>query len=418
LSFAKPQENLPGSSGAALRARFDAQFEALRRVASNGANIFQHGALEVRWTPISRLRGDPAPWRDLVRRAIEPNVFLEPGFALAAAEHFGGSDLGVLTVHAGQRLVGLLPGRVEGIGAGRPVPVFVAWTHPFAPLSAPLLDREAAADAVSALMAAMRALPGAPKAALFPLLPEAGVAARLIGLEVAAKGRAVARFNIHSRAALMREDEDALSMVSTRKRKELGRQRRRLLEAGHLAHEVSSEVRAVRAAVADFIVVEERGWKGRTGGAAAQEPAAEQFMTEAVAALAAERKARVDRLILDDRTIAAAITLFSGDYAWFWKIAYDENFARYSPGVQMALDLTDALEDDRGLALVDSCAVADHPMIDHLWAGRIAMADWLVPLDGAVSFALAVGAERMRRAMLSPLKALRGRLLRTRARVN
>ena len=102
--------------------------------------------------------------------------------------------------------------------------------------------------------------------------------------------------------------------------------------------------------------------------------------------------------------------LYSGDYGWFWKIAYDEEFARFSPGVQIALDLTDVLEADRNLELVDSCAVADHPMIDHLWAGRINMADWLVPLDSPASFAVAAASERARRAALVPLKALRRRL--------
>jgi CelD/BcsL family acetyltransferase involved in cellulose biosynthesis len=101
----------------------------------------------------------------------------------------------------------------------------------------------------------------------------------------------------------------------------LNRQRRRLAEAGRLENRVSSEVREVRAAVAEFIDLEERGWKGRAGSAVAFDPAAAEFMIEAVTALARDRKARVDRLCLDDRTIAAAITLYSGDYAWFWKIA-------------------------------------------------------------------------------------------------
>jgi hypothetical protein len=143
-----------------------------------------------------------------------------------------------------------------------------------------------------------------------------------------------------------------------------------------------------------------------------RDPAAARFMAEAVGALADEGKARVDRLTLNKRTVAAAITLYSGDYAWFWKIAYDEEFARYSPGVQIALDLTEALEADRRLALVDSCAVADHPMIDHLWSGRIPMADWLVPIDGMASFMTASVAERARRAAISPLKKLRARFRR------
>jgi hypothetical protein len=60
--------------------------------------------------------------------------------------------------------------------------------------------------------------------------------------------------------------------------------------------------------------------------------------------------------------------------------------------------------------MIDSCAVADHPMIDRLWSGRLAMADWLVPLDGSLSFAAAAVTERARRMLIAPAKALRNRL--------
>jgi len=134
-----------------------------------------------------------------------------------------------------------------------------------------------------------------------------------------------------------------------------------------------------------------------------------QFFMQAVTALLGEGKARIDLLKLDGRSLAAAVTLLSGDRAWFWKTAYDEATSRFSPGVQLALDLTEALSKDERIKLVDSCAVADHPMIDHLWGGRIAMADWLMPLAGQASFAAAIAAEQLRRAVISGAKAVRGR---------
>ena len=62
-----------------------------------------------------------------------------------------------------------------------------------------------------------------------------------------------------------------------------------------------------------------------------------------MAALAADGKARIDRLFLNGTAIAATVTLASGDTAWCWKIAYDEGFARSSPGVQLVCDLTEKL---------------------------------------------------------------------------
>jgi CelD/BcsL family acetyltransferase involved in cellulose biosynthesis len=367
--------------------------------------------IEVDWRPLNTLdAADIARWRDLVRRALEPNVFLEPAFARAAAAHLPGPDIGVLLVRAGSRLLGLLPGHVEGLAHGRPVATFRVWTHPFAPLSTPLVDREAAADVVAAMLEALPKLPGSPRLALFPHIDEQGPVAGLLAECLGQSGRAACRLDPHQRAALVCNEGHPLGAVGAKKLKELRRQRRRLAEVGTLTRDTITATDAIGAAVADYLTVETHGWKMRAGGAAKLDAASARFLTEAVAGLAAEGKARIDLLKLG-AAIAATITLFSGNRAWFWKTAYDEDFARYSPGVQLALDLSEALGQDPALALVDSCAVADHPMIDHLWGGRLAIADWLLPLGGRGLFMAGIAAERMRRAIVSPLKALRARLL-------
>src|SRR5262249_36529754 len=160
-----------------------------------------------------------------------------------------------------------------------------------------------------------------------------------------------------------------------KKLKELRRQRRRLAETGAVELVTAREPAGIAAALADFLALEAAGWKGRAGTAAAAHLPVRTFMESALGNLAAEGHAHIDRLIHDGRPLAAAITLQSGATAWFWKIAYDETQARASPGVQIALDLTEALLADPAIARADSCATADHPMIDHLWRERLALAD-------------------------------------------
>jgi hypothetical protein len=82
--------------------------------------------------------------------------------------------------------------------------------------------------------------------------------------------------------------------------------------------------------------------------------------------------------------------LRSGDTAWCWKIAYDEQHARASPGVQLMLQATKTLLAEPGLSHIDSCAAPDHPMIDHIWRERLPLADRLVRPgpDGGAAFAL------------------------------
>ena len=83
------------------------------------------------------------------------------------------------------------------------------------------------------------------------------------------------------------------------------------------------------------------------------------------------------------RPLAATITLRSGTTAWFWKIAYEEEVARASPGVQLTLDVTEQLLAQPDVLRADSCATADHPMIDHLWRERLALADLMIAPSAA-----------------------------------
>lgn len=343
-----------------------------------------------------------AEWRDLAGRTLEQNVFLDPGFARAAAKLPGQNPLLVM-VRRDDRLIGLFAGEIEGLSSGRAVPTFTSWTHAYAPFGAPLLDAEHAEQALSAFLAIVRSMPEAPKLVLFPMLNEAGAFAGLLK-HVAPAFR---RFGVHGRAAFCPRAQDALP-VGHKKLKELRRQYRRLAEEGEISHETIREPSKIVSAMSEYLALEAKGWKGRSGSAALSHEGSEIFMREAVAALAQDGKARIDFLRLDGNPIASSITLSSADRAWFWKISYDEAFARYSPGVQLTLTVTEDFKRSQEFVLVDSCAVAGHPMIDHLWPERIEIADWLVPLAGQASLAAGSLFETARRMSIAGLKAARG----------
>jgi hypothetical protein len=123
----------------------------------------------------------------------------------------------------------------------------------------------------------------------------------------------------------------------------------------------------------------------------------------------------IAELSLDGRDIASVILLRSGDCAWPWKIAYDEDMARFSPGLQAMTDLTAALLADESIRFADSCAVPDHPLIDHLWRDRLSVADVMVALGPGASFALACRMETMRRDALATARRMRNVLRRAMA---
>ena len=104
------------------------------------------------------------------------------------------------------------------------------------------------------------------------------------------------------------------------------------------------------------------------------------FVRRATAALAETGQCEIVTLRAGDTPVAAAIVLRHQDRAFYFKLGVDERFAKLSPGVQLTLDLTRHLCADPAIALADSTASPDHPMINPIWRGRLAIGDVLIPL--------------------------------------
>jgi CelD/BcsL family acetyltransferase involved in cellulose biosynthesis len=370
-------------------------------------------ALRVEWRPFAELAPVTDDWRALAARALDPNVFYEPAFAFAAQPVFGG-DAGACLVWSrpSQQLVGLFPARVERRRHGIALPVLCGWTHPYAPLGTPLVDRKQPDAVIGAWLDHVARDPHLPKILLLPYLPLDQRLSRTLDAALEKRGGKAVSFAPHERALLSPGGERQNYLdhaLGHKKRKELRRQRRRLGEHGTLDTNVVTTPDDVATALNDFLVLEASGWKGRAGTAAAEHADIRGFMEGAMKALAAEGKVSVHRLTLDAHPIAAIITLFTGTTAWTWKTAYNEAFAASSPGVQLMLDVTETLIARTDIAQVDSCATAHHPMIDHLWRERLALADRFIRIgpDHKAAFALACALEGARRGAITTAKSLR-----------
>ena len=311
-----------------------------------------HGTIEsnfrVEWRPLAQLRSAAAQWRALAASAIAPNVFYEPAFALAAQPMFG-SDVGaglVWSRGASPRLLGFFPARIERWRYGIPLPVLVAWTHPYAPLSAPLVDRDAAAAVIAAWLDHVAGDPGLPDVLLLPIAPIGGGLAAAFDAVLTQRGGTSVAFGSHQRALLAPTGVRNTYLdhaISKHKRRTLRWQRRRLADSGVVSFDSAREPATIAKALGDYLALEAGGWKGRAGTAVRADDALRKFVEGAVTELAGQGKAQVVRLRVGDRAVAAGIVLRSGDTAWFWKIAYDESFARLSPGVQLVLDLSQGI---------------------------------------------------------------------------
>jgi O-antigen/teichoic acid export membrane protein/CelD/BcsL family acetyltransferase involved in cellulose biosynthesis len=381
--------------------------------AATGENISivpaqSHHAFTVEFRKPDELHDIKDDWRALCARAIEPNVFFEPDVALNAIPVFGENVVAALvwTVEIPRRLVGLM--LVRKVRRNGITPALHGFTNPFSGLSLPLIDRDMAEPTIAALLDHIRGNPQLPNTLLIPFVAEEGPLAAAFDAVLAQRGANFAVFDRHRRAlfAPAAERESYFKTVlSSKKRKELRRQRNRLEDSGPLTFSMSTQ-EDTAAALDDFLTLEASGWKGDKGTAVARDPAVCNFFSKAVLGLASVGQATIARLTQNGRPLAAGVILKSGKGAWFWKVAYDETLSQTSPGVQLTLDLTEAIARDPSIAFIDSCAVPDHPMIDHFWRERLAVADWMIGLNPRRPFALDVAVEHLRRRTRLALKRL------------
>lgn len=379
-----------------------------------------HGTIassfDVERRPLAALGEVVEPWRALTARAAEPNPYYEPAFALAGAPVFGRSAHALLvwSKPPGKRLLGLFPARIArryGVGPR----VLAGWIHPFCLLATPLVDREHPEEVIAAWLDHVAGERALPDVALLPTLSLEGAFAAALDRVLANRKASHVDFGPHQRALLAPGADRAnylAQSMGAKHRKELPRRRRRLAELGAVAHEIATTVADVTEAFEHFLELEARGWKGDRGTAGMNDETRLRFFRKAMADLARDGQARIDLLRVGERVIATSVVLRSGDALFGWKMAYDEDYAKYSPGTQLMLDFTQHVLADDNVARVDSCAAADHPMVNHLWNGRHAVADRMLAVrpDRSRVFNTACAMEHIRRRAIDGTKAMRDKL--------
>ena len=324
---------------------------------------------------------DVGEWRALDQRAIEPNGYYLPDWELAVnATAPGRTGASALAAWDDSRLIGLMPVVPLSRAMKIPLPALVS-AHPYGTLCTPLLDGDTAEDAAQLMLQAARQA-GA-RALLLREVALDGAAMKAFNRVLRGEGLRSRILNWHLRASLdaTRPAHELLhDALGGKKLKELRRQRHRLAEHGDVGFKVARSPQDVAAALETFLTLEAGGWKGERGTALAQVEGDAAFIRRATRALAETGQCEIVTLRAGDMAVASGIVLRHQSRAFFFKIGVDARFAKYSPGVQLTLELTRHLCADPLIASADSTASPDHPMINPIWRGRFAIGDVLVPL--------------------------------------
>jgi hypothetical protein len=93
----------------------------------------------------------------------------------------------------------------------------------------------------------------------------------------------------------------------------------------------------------EFLELEASGWKSKGGTAIRQHPDVVQFYSRLMSRFSAARACEINLQRLGGRNIAGQFCLISGGTWYHLKIAYDEEFHRFSPGFLLFEDLDETI---------------------------------------------------------------------------
>ena len=257
--------------------------------------------------------------------------FQRPGWVRTWVGCFGKpADLLVATVRRGDELVAVLPLRRRG-----------RWLTSPANLETPRFDAVAADEA-----AARRLLSGVVGLRCRPLeltfLPRSGVAMTALDDVLDSSRRPALWESVRDQPRIDttgRWEDYEVRELSPQRRSELRRKTRRLAELGALELDVRDGRERLDELLQEGLCLEAAGWKGRAGTAVLARPARHRFYT-AIARWAAEAGIlRLAFLRLDGEPLAFSFSIEDGGVHYGLKLAYDEEYKRFSPGILFVLRL-------------------------------------------------------------------------------
>lgn len=291
-----------------------------------GAALTAPSGLSIERRPLAACAAIEAEWRDLAARAIEPNPFFEPDFALPAAQHLVDfRDAPVVLVWseaaASRRLVGFVPARLQSRLLGHDQ--LVGWSDPRLGIAAPLIDADQAERVIAALLHAPGrwGLADSRNLTLHHLDLDGSLLRDL--LRVAERTGHAATLEPVSQppAVIGAPDLDAL--------------RRGLSRHGKLAFVESRTRQELRDMVELHLALEASGSLARAGAAALQDIRESAFLRAMTRSLARAHRCRIGLLTLDGAPVAGAILIGKGPRLWLYSGAEDDRFASFAPLAQL-----------------------------------------------------------------------------------
>ena len=333
-------------------------------------------------------------WEDLAANAIEPNAFYEPWMLMPAILAFGaGRRLQFALVLANEParrdgaplLCGIFPleqqSHYQGLGRKLPFKALRLWKHKYCYLCTPLVREGYGRQVIAAFFDWLDA--GSHDCSLMEF--------RFIAGDGPFKGLLIDYFERHAKLhyitmyflrAMFRPTIDAdtyiCAALSAKHRKMIRRQERQLSEIGRLEYDALTPDDDVSVWIEEFLRLEASGWKGRDNTAIASDESDQSYFRSIAKEAFRRGRLSMQALRLDGRPIAFKCDFPAGRGLFTFRIAFDENYARNSPGMLLEIENVRRLHARSQIDWVDSCNDSFSLMFNRLWPARRTILDVVV----------------------------------------
>jgi hypothetical protein len=325
-------------------------------------------------------------WEGLARQSIEPNAFYENWMLIPALKHYGeGKAIKIVLIFAhnpGRKdgrglLCGLFPleiqSRYSGLYRKLPIKTISLWKHEYSYICAPLLRAGYARETLAAFFDWVDSYAHGCPLMEFGQIPGDGPFHHLL----------VDYFNQSKRSAYVTDsftravfhpatdmDTYLRAAMSRVRRKEVRRKQRRISEAGAVEYSMLEAGGDAESWIDAFLEFEARSWKGKAGCALACDGTDRAYFKTIATEAFNRGRLMMMTLNVDGRPIAHKCNFLAGRGSFAFKIAFDEDYARFSPGVLLEMENIRLLHQRPDVEWMDSCASPDRVMINQLWPER------------------------------------------------
>jgi hypothetical protein len=362
-------------------------------------------------------------WKALADAALEPNPFYEHWMLLPAVDYFGpGKDLKFALVFRHESgkaplLSGLFPLERIRPYMGLPVGAWSLWKYNHCPLTMPLIRKDSPREVLAALFQWLLTDAGGHLLEWRYLLAE-GPFQQLLADQLHEMGVAPLVWEWYTRAffkPMETAEQYFAAALSGKHRKAWKRRTELLADLGPLEFCVADETTDMAAWIHEFLRIESSGWKGREGSAMACQEPNRKFFEEAVTGAFHAKRLLMSALRVGGKTIAQNCYFRTGKGSFHFKPAFDEEYARFSPGFHMECELIQYLHLQREIEWMDSCTSSGNEMYNRLFMARRTIQSLIIPVRGGVGGLLVAALPCLRylkktaRAMFAPAASHNGK---------